>query len=164
MRSCARRYNKVLSSRADAATLGHPPRPRPGAVDAPLAFSYVNRFCMGLVYGRAGRLTAKNGGFRPRRAGGDSAAAGGAESARSGAAPRGTTAAAGVGGRTPTGAGGRKPIGIGRRRRGAMTTRHRTAISWRMLGVATMYSRYTSPWQSTIAEHQSDRWLPENRP
>jgi hypothetical protein len=31
---------------------------------APLAFSYVNRFCMGLLYGRAGRLTAKNGGFR----------------------------------------------------------------------------------------------------
>ena len=32
---------------------------------APLAFSTVNRFCMALLYGRAGRLTAKNGGFRP---------------------------------------------------------------------------------------------------
>ena len=35
------------------------PRP-PGAVkrpSRPLAFPYVNRFCMGLLYGRAGRLT-----------------------------------------------------------------------------------------------------------
>ena len=30
-----------------------------------LAFSYVNRFCVALWYGRAGRLTAENGGFRP---------------------------------------------------------------------------------------------------
>ena len=34
-------------------------------VQAPLAFSYVHRFSMALLYGRAGRLTAKNGGFRP---------------------------------------------------------------------------------------------------
>ena len=31
----------------------------------PLAVSYVNRFSMALMYGRTGRLTAKNGGFRP---------------------------------------------------------------------------------------------------
>jgi hypothetical protein len=30
-----------------------------------LAFYYVNRFCMGLLYGRAGRLTAHFGGLRP---------------------------------------------------------------------------------------------------
>jgi hypothetical protein len=30
-----------------------------------VAFSYVNRFCMGLLYGRAGRLNTKNAGFRP---------------------------------------------------------------------------------------------------
>ena len=29
------------------------------------AFSDVNRFCMAVLYGRAGCLTAKNGGFRP---------------------------------------------------------------------------------------------------
>jgi hypothetical protein len=43
------------------------PRP-PGAVKRPkrsLAFSYGNPFCMGLLYGRAGRLTALFGGFRP---------------------------------------------------------------------------------------------------
>ena len=34
-------------------------------VEAPLAFSCVNRFSMALSYWRAGRLTAKNGGFRP---------------------------------------------------------------------------------------------------
>jgi hypothetical protein len=36
----------------------------PGAFKRSFAFSLVNRFCMGLLYGRAGRLTAKNGGFR----------------------------------------------------------------------------------------------------
>jgi hypothetical protein len=35
----------------------------------PLAFPYVNRFCMALLYGRAGRLTAKTGGFRPGQCG-----------------------------------------------------------------------------------------------
>jgi hypothetical protein len=30
-----------------------------------LAFSYENPFCMGLLYGRAGRLTAFFGGFGP---------------------------------------------------------------------------------------------------
>jgi hypothetical protein len=30
----------------------------------PLAFSYENPFCIGLLYGRTGRLTAENGGFR----------------------------------------------------------------------------------------------------
>jgi hypothetical protein len=34
-------------------------------VQAPLAFSIVNRFCMAVLYGRTGRLIAKNGGFRP---------------------------------------------------------------------------------------------------
>ena len=38
---------------------------RPGAVKRPSRFPYENPFCMGLLYGRAGRLTAKNGGFRP---------------------------------------------------------------------------------------------------
>ena len=32
---------------------------------APLVFPAVNRFCMALLYGRAGRFTAQNGGFRP---------------------------------------------------------------------------------------------------
>ena len=36
----------------------------PGRLSA-IAFSCVNRFCMGFLYGRAGRLTAENGGFRP---------------------------------------------------------------------------------------------------
>jgi hypothetical protein len=39
-------------------------RPRLGRLSA-LAFPAVNRFCMALVYGRAERLIAKNGGFRP---------------------------------------------------------------------------------------------------
>jgi hypothetical protein len=30
-----------------------------------ISISYVNWFCMGLLYGRAGRLTVENGGFRP---------------------------------------------------------------------------------------------------
>jgi hypothetical protein len=33
---------------------------------AALAFSIVTPFCMAVLYGRAGLLTAKNGGFRPR--------------------------------------------------------------------------------------------------
>jgi hypothetical protein len=37
-------------------------------VQAPLAFPIVNRFSMAVLYGRAGRLTAKTGVFRPRRA------------------------------------------------------------------------------------------------
>jgi hypothetical protein len=49
---------------------GSPPvvRARPGQLSAltPLAFPTVNRFCTALLYGRAGRLTAPNGGFRPR--------------------------------------------------------------------------------------------------
>jgi hypothetical protein len=41
------------------------PRP-PGAVKRrSLAFSYENTFSMGLLYGRAGRLTPQNGSFRP---------------------------------------------------------------------------------------------------
>ena len=31
----------------------------------PSVFPIANRFCMAFLYGRAGRLTAKNGGFRP---------------------------------------------------------------------------------------------------
>jgi hypothetical protein len=34
----------------------------------PLAFSYVKWFCMALLYGRAGRLICKNGGFWPGQA------------------------------------------------------------------------------------------------
>ena len=46
----------------------HCPRP-PGAVNlAPLAFSYVNRFSMGLLYGRAGRLLAAKKRRSPARA------------------------------------------------------------------------------------------------
>jgi hypothetical protein len=37
------------------------------AVQAPVAFSYVNRVCMGLFYGRTGCLNTKNNGFRPRQ-------------------------------------------------------------------------------------------------
>ena len=37
----------------------------PGAVKRPSAFPIANRVCMGLLFGRAGRLTYKNGGFRP---------------------------------------------------------------------------------------------------
>ena len=41
----------------------------PGAVKRPQQFfPIVNRVCVGPVYGRAGRLTYKNGGFRPGRA------------------------------------------------------------------------------------------------
>ena len=41
----------------------------PGAFKRPLAFSYENPFCMGILYGRAGRLTVENGGFRPGQLG-----------------------------------------------------------------------------------------------
>ena len=44
----------------DVGTRGPGP---PGPV-GDLSVSYLNRFCMALLYGRAGRLTAKNGGFR----------------------------------------------------------------------------------------------------
>jgi hypothetical protein len=37
-----------------------------------LAFSYENPICMGLLYGRAGRLTAENGGFGPGQFSADS--------------------------------------------------------------------------------------------
>jgi hypothetical protein len=37
--------------------------------EAPSTFSAVNRFRMGRLYGRAGRLTAKNGGLRPGQPG-----------------------------------------------------------------------------------------------
>ena len=40
-------------------------------VYAPLAFYYVNRFSMALLYGPAGRVTAKNGVFRPGQPGGE---------------------------------------------------------------------------------------------
>ena len=49
------------------------PRP-PGAVKRPwrsLAFSYGNAFFMGLLYGRAGHLTALFGGFRPGQLSGE---------------------------------------------------------------------------------------------
>ena len=38
--------------------------------EAALAFPYKNPFCMALLHGRAGRLTAENGGFRPGQAAG----------------------------------------------------------------------------------------------
>ena len=37
----------------------------PRGCKAPLAFPYENTFCMGLLYGRTGRLTTENGDFRP---------------------------------------------------------------------------------------------------
>ena len=40
-------------------------RPRPGAVRRPLAFPVANRFCVARLCGRAGRLAALFGGFRP---------------------------------------------------------------------------------------------------
>jgi hypothetical protein len=36
-----------------------------GGGEAPFAFSYESPFCTGLLCGRAGRLTARNSGFRP---------------------------------------------------------------------------------------------------
>jgi hypothetical protein len=38
------------------------------ALSVPYRFSYENPFCTGLLYGRAGRFTTKNGGFRPGQA------------------------------------------------------------------------------------------------
>ena len=38
----------------------------PGGGYTPVAFPTVNRFCMALLYGRAGCLTAPNGGSRQR--------------------------------------------------------------------------------------------------
>jgi hypothetical protein len=40
------------------------PRRPPGRLSA-IRVSYVDRLCVGLFYGRAGRLTAENDGFRP---------------------------------------------------------------------------------------------------
>ena len=37
----------------------------PGASHAPSTFSTVNRFCVAVLYWRAGRLAAENGEFRP---------------------------------------------------------------------------------------------------
>ena len=37
----------------------------PGGGSAPFAFPIVNQLCMGLLYGRAGCLAARNGGFQP---------------------------------------------------------------------------------------------------
>jgi hypothetical protein len=53
---------------------GHEPRHGPGppkAVKHPHRSPQLNRFCMAALYGRAGRLTAKNGGFRPGQKRGD---------------------------------------------------------------------------------------------
>ena len=44
-------------------------------LQAVLAFSIVDRFCMALLYGRAGRLTTQNGGFRPGQSRSNSPAA-----------------------------------------------------------------------------------------
>ena len=41
----------------------------PWGVSSDLGTSIVNRFCMVLLYGRVGRVTAKNGGFRRGQAG-----------------------------------------------------------------------------------------------
>jgi hypothetical protein len=48
--------------------------PAPLGAGKRLFFPDVNRFCMALLYGRAGRLTAKNGGFRPGQSSGSSPA------------------------------------------------------------------------------------------
>ena len=59
------------SARPAVDWLGPCSRP-PGVVKRPqrsLAFSIANRFCMALLYGRAGRLTALFGVFRPGQAG-----------------------------------------------------------------------------------------------
>jgi hypothetical protein len=62
--------NDGAPSYIQAAPWPSPPRcsPRPagpGGGYAPLAFSYINRVCMVVLYGRAGRFNAKNAGFRP---------------------------------------------------------------------------------------------------
>jgi hypothetical protein len=80
---------RAQAAAADSEAHGFPSQPRPftaGDIDqtvdqlyalkhshcagparafSTFAFSYVNLFCMAFLYGRAGCLTAKNGGFRP---------------------------------------------------------------------------------------------------
>ena len=51
-------HKKMGRTAAYAEEARHGPRP-PGGGEAPLAFSIANRFCMALLYGRAGRLTAQ---------------------------------------------------------------------------------------------------------
>jgi hypothetical protein len=63
-----RRQHDIRGGRLESAEfegLRHRPAPPPGAVKRSLAFIYVNRFSTALLYGRAGRLTTKNGGSRP---------------------------------------------------------------------------------------------------
>jgi hypothetical protein len=60
-----RRLGRRLRPGAGAGAAALPTVRADGGGQAPSAFSYVNRFCMGLLYGRAGRLNTKNGGFRP---------------------------------------------------------------------------------------------------
>jgi hypothetical protein len=61
-------------------------RPGPPGRLTPLAFAYVNRFSMVLLYGRTGCLTAKSGGFRPGQS--PSAAAGTSTTSKGWARPR----------------------------------------------------------------------------
>jgi hypothetical protein len=59
-RSCGGAWPTKLASSA------HTVRARPGRLSAlSVPQRSANPFCMGLLCGRAGRLTAKNGGFRP---------------------------------------------------------------------------------------------------
>jgi hypothetical protein len=44
-------------------------RARPGRLSGVGVFHVANRFCMALLYERAGRFTAKRGGFRPEQVG-----------------------------------------------------------------------------------------------
>jgi hypothetical protein len=48
-----------------AVALNVPRSGPPRGGEAPLAFSYENPFCVGVLYGRTERLTAQNGDFRP---------------------------------------------------------------------------------------------------
>ena len=57
-----------MSLTADRFLLICPGRPGGGVYGA-LAFSTVNQFSMAILYGCAGRLTAKNAGFRPGQRG-----------------------------------------------------------------------------------------------
>jgi hypothetical protein len=53
-----------LQEQKDMMARQHGPGP-PGGVQTTFAFCIVNPICMALLHGRAGRLTAHNGGFRP---------------------------------------------------------------------------------------------------
>ena len=67
-RSARYRCRAASASTAACRSASGPPSGPSRGVQSPLAFSTVNILSMARLYGRAGRLTAQNGGFRPARA------------------------------------------------------------------------------------------------